>query len=1085
MIESHNDSFTIRWTRPSYSRTPFASLRTAVIALITAIAVVAPSVGAKAILERTDDPPVRALQWYLVETDHFRIHYTEGLDRIAATLAELGDRIYEPLTSLYGYRPPDKTNIILRDHGDIANGFAAYTQNRVEIWASNLDFEFRSTHDWLRDVFTHEFTHIIQLGASKKTPHWLPQVYFQYFSLEPEYRSDVAEGLPNVLASVAIPTTLIPMWFAEGVAQYQADPVRADWWDPHRDMVLRTAILSGTQLSYRQMEGFYDHDGREAEMVYSHGFAFVRWLAATYGDSALRTLSDEMAKWHTWTFDRALKSLTGKPGRAVYDEWIADLRAHYEQFVDERSPAPAGELIEDLGVPDSIRDATPLIVSPEPAPDPGPQSSPGTLRHQVEQQLSHTHHCSRCAALANRGASIRAGFYISEPAFSPDGSRLAYITTEGQDYHIASVAVKTLESDTVKIAKKSLRASSSVSWFPDGRRVVFSRVMVDRTTQWRYNDLIVADIDDDDAIELTKRWRATYPDVSPDGARIVFVRNDAGSSNLWIVELDTTNLDSSRVRALTHWSDGTQVFSPRWSPDGTRIAVSIARAGQRDVVIMRMPTDESEPVIERVIASSGSDRDPTWSADGSRIVFTSAHDGVFNLFEADLTTNSVQQITNVLGGAFAPDIAPDGRIAYSSYETDGYVIRMVPADHPRTPVDAAIFANTVEPAGTLAPEITRTIEPINRAVPHFMPPAIMPRIGFYDGDFRIGAYGMTGDIWDGALLLGGLWVGPRDFEYDAFLLADLSHERLRWPLSLEALRTVRYTQEDTVISGKLWLDGVRYGLNSVQASLKPRLWLLNFDLHGIYQRYDAEIDQTLRENNTRSYVGYNYTYYKGAALGVTVSQTLFAPFTTRDTNPQGFRWSVRLDRWWNDFFEDFDSNSGLLIEEYTPYTYNQMSLEGTYALGMPWHGEHTLSLDGRAMFIDANVDSFFYEGIGGIIGLRGYTYYQLQGNRTAWSRLTYRFPVPGLTEIDKALGPVYFDKVYLGVFGEAGRVWRDTYANTWVAGVKRDVGVEIRADTFTFYGYPSRIAFTWARALDRQPSTDRQKFLLTVLFGYL
>ncbi|HQE61803.1 MAG TPA: hypothetical protein PLV10_06000, partial [Candidatus Latescibacteria bacterium] len=62
---------------------------------------------------------------------------------------------------------------------------------------------------------------------------------------------------------------------------------------------------------------------------------------------------------------------------------------------------------------------------------------------------------------------------------------------------------------------------------------------------------------------------------------------------------------------------------------------------------------------------------------------------------------------------------------------------------------------------------------------------------------------------------------------------------------------------------------------------------------------------------------------------------------------------------------------------------------------------------------------------------------------------------------------------------------RDSYPSSWTPGLKRDVGAEIRADLFSFYGYPSRFSFSAARALDAAPHSDRTKFYLTLLFGYL
>lgn len=66
--------------------------------------------------------------------------------------------------------------------------------------------------------------------------------------------------------------------------------------------------------------------------------------------------------------------------------------------------------------------------------------------------------------------------------------------------------------------------------------------------------------------------RDGYPDISPDGVRIVFQSNRTGTWQLWIVNIDGTGL-----LRLTH--TGANDTSPVWSPDGTEIMFASDRAG--------------------------------------------------------------------------------------------------------------------------------------------------------------------------------------------------------------------------------------------------------------------------------------------------------------------------------------------------------------------------------------------------------------------------------------------------------------------------------------------------------------------------
>ena len=78
------------------------------------------------------------------------------------------------------YGPVDsKINIVVKDDEDFANGGAYFYDNKIEISATNLDFEFRSYSDWLWNVITHELTHIYSIKQAMKAPRWIPMAYYQ------------------------------------------------------------------------------------------------------------------------------------------------------------------------------------------------------------------------------------------------------------------------------------------------------------------------------------------------------------------------------------------------------------------------------------------------------------------------------------------------------------------------------------------------------------------------------------------------------------------------------------------------------------------------------------------------------------------------------------------------------------------------------------------------------------------------------------------------------------------------------------------------------------------------------------------
>ena len=56
------------------------------------------------------------LRWRTIESKHAVVHFHEGGERTARTIAGIADQIYDPITTLYRYEPDAKIHWIIRDH---------------------------------------------------------------------------------------------------------------------------------------------------------------------------------------------------------------------------------------------------------------------------------------------------------------------------------------------------------------------------------------------------------------------------------------------------------------------------------------------------------------------------------------------------------------------------------------------------------------------------------------------------------------------------------------------------------------------------------------------------------------------------------------------------------------------------------------------------------------------------------------------------------------------------------------------------------------------------------------------------------
>lgn len=110
---------------------------------------------------------------------------------------------------------------------------------------------------------------------------------------------------------------------------------------------------------------------------------------------------------------------------------------------------------------------------------------------------------------------------------------------------------------------------------------------------------------------------ASDPQISPDGSQIVYTRNfmdimdDRRKSNLWMI-----NADGSRHRPLT--SGNANSFSPRWSPDGSKLLYASTESGSSELHIRWMDTGQSAKITNLTQSPGGL----SWSPDGEWLAFT-------------------------------------------------------------------------------------------------------------------------------------------------------------------------------------------------------------------------------------------------------------------------------------------------------------------------------------------------------------------------------------------------------------------------------------------------------------------------------
>jgi TolB protein len=192
----------------------------------------------------------------------------------------------------------------------------------------------------------------------------------------------------------------------------------------------------------------------------------------------------------------------------------------------------------------------------------------------------------------NDGVKLTENADSRNPAVSPDGNRLVYVSRASGNYDIWTMSPNGSDNERLTDAQGD---ESSPSWSPDGNTIVYSAM----------GDIFTIGVNDVRPEQLTSdTYNNIEPVYSPDGNSIVYTSNIGGDYDLWILSAD----GSSHLK-LT--SDPSDEKAPSWSPDGSKIAYTSNRDGEFNIWVMTVENsnieleeieDDSE-ISEKVINS--------------------------------------------------------------------------------------------------------------------------------------------------------------------------------------------------------------------------------------------------------------------------------------------------------------------------------------------------------------------------------------------------------------------------------------------------------------------------------------------------
>ncbi|TMQ73337.1 MAG: hypothetical protein E6K80_00385 [Candidatus Eisenbacteria bacterium] len=530
--------------------------------------------------------------WQSIESDHFQVYYYPELDSLARRVLDLAEKTNAVLSVSMGHSLTRRVPIILYgSHNDFSQtnvtpelidagtgGFTELLRNRVVI-------PFMGPYEDLRHVVVHELTHA--------------------------YMFDMLYGGAAGAMLARQSFYQVPLWFAEGLAEYNSLGMESN-----AEMFLRDGTISG-YLPPLEYAGGY--------IVYKQGQSAVSYLVDRYGEPRLRDLLQRMRQMHS--FERAFQRSLGVPVERFDDQWREWLRKRYWPTVaTKEDPEHFARRLTD-----HRRDTSFLNTAPAVSPQGDRIAFVSDRRQYTDVYLMSAFDGKilRRVIRGERNVQFEAiPSFRASLAWSPKGDELALVAKSG-----GHDVLYVVSAESGRIRKRFDLGCPTLefpAWSPVSDSIAVVGVKGDRA------DVYVVDrgsgrtarLTNDTYDEMELTWR-------PDGGGITFasdrlapvvlhpLRRDKQFGAYGIFDLDLRTMQVKQV-VDTHGED----HSPAWSADGTKLAFISDYGGTPNIFLY----DTKGGSITQLTDVQGGVTSLTWSRQHDRLVFAAYNRGGVDVF---------------------------------------------------------------------------------------------------------------------------------------------------------------------------------------------------------------------------------------------------------------------------------------------------------------------------------------------------------------------------------------------------------------------------------------------------------------------
>jgi Tol biopolymer transport system component len=536
----------------------------------------------------------KKFDWYYVQSKHFDVYFVGGGSYIAAYTADIAEKSYMSISKSFRYEMTNRVSIIIyNSHNDFqqTNVIDQYMEEGIggvtELFKNRVVIPFEGDYKKFKHVIHHELVHAVM--------------------------NDMFYGgsIQNIIANNI--TLQLPLWFSEGLAEYEA--LR---WDTNSDMFIRDATIHQNLPPINYLGGYYAYRG---------GQAVWNYIANKYGEQKVGEILNKVKGMRS--VEQGFRSAIGLGVEELNERWQKEMKEIYWPDIGKlKAPKDYSQQLTDHKKDGSFYNTSPTL---SPRGDKIAFISNRDDYFDVFLMNAIDGKIEKKIIKGQRTPDFEE-LHLLTPgmAWSPDGKRIALATKSGdQD----AIIILDHENDTLEKMLFNLEGIFSVDWSPTNDKIAFIGNTPTQSDVYMYN------FNSKQLLNLTDDIFSDYdPNWSKDGKTIYFSSDRKDNTELVGKTFKMQDYDTSEKG------------------------------------IYKIDTDSR--LMTKVVDYTGSEEtSPMVTSDGKMLLFISDRNGINNIYALNLETDSVKAITNSLSGVYQISVSEDAnKLTFASLNDGGFDI---------------------------------------------------------------------------------------------------------------------------------------------------------------------------------------------------------------------------------------------------------------------------------------------------------------------------------------------------------------------------------------------------------------------------